>query len=94
MNPLEITSKLATIVKWKIENFSELAARDDPKKRLHSNVFHLDYRLLLGISSDKDYSPVCLFIKNSGDAQSIKIGFKIGIKNGERIRESEGNFIS
>jgi hypothetical protein len=93
-----------TVFKWKLSNFSTVAAQDDPDKRLYSDDFQLDssdIKCCLEFEptnrhkdGDKNYSSFYLGVKDFADRSSIKLRFNLWIENelGEKIRETEGKF--
>jgi hypothetical protein len=100
MGELEIKKELiiATTVKWKLTNFSTVAARNNPKKQLFSKDFHLDSsaikcRLEFQPTSingtDKNYSSLYLHVQDFAGQSTIKLRWHFWIENqlGEKIEE-------
>jgi hypothetical protein len=103
MTEINVQSKFTTVTKWKISNFSTVAARNTPKEKLNSDVFQLDssdikccltFRPTSSDAKDKNYSALYLGVKDFADEPSIKLCYRFWIENqlGDKIRETEGNF--
>jgi hypothetical protein len=98
MNELNVQRECTTIVKWKLSNFSAIAARDDPKKELASDDFQLDLSVIKCYLSfeptsiegtDKNYSSLYLHVKDFADQSSIKVRFDLWIENENREKIEE-----
>jgi hypothetical protein len=92
-----------TLIKWKLSNFLTVAARNDPKKELKSDVFQLDssdikcyltFRPTSPVAEEKNYSSIFLYVKDFVNKSSIELRYRFWIENelGEKIRETEGKF--
>jgi hypothetical protein len=89
MSELEI--KIATTIKWKLANFSTVAARDNPMKRLFSKDFQLDSSAIKCCfrfdptnkvqNGDKNYSSLFLCVRDFAGQSSIKLRFDLWIEN-------------
>jgi hypothetical protein len=102
MSALEIESGCATLIKWKLANFSTVASRDDPNKELESDFFQLDscsikFCLLFcptnnKDSGDKNYSSISLHVADFNGNASVKLRFKFWIENefGYKTAETSG----
>jgi hypothetical protein len=106
MDELEIKNGfiITTIVKWKLANFSTVAARDDSQKKMLSKDFHLDSSAIkcylqfqptsIG-DSDKNYSSLYLHVKDFAGQSSIKLRFDLWIENelGEKTAERLSKYL-
>jgi hypothetical protein len=97
MSELKIKNEFTTIVKWKLANFSTVAARDDPKKQLFSKDFQLDSSAIKCClefyptninGADKNYSSLFLCIQDFSGHSSIKLCYDLWIENelGEKLK--------
>jgi hypothetical protein len=97
MSELNIQRECTTVVKWKLSNFSTVAARNDPNKELLSDVFKIDSSGIkfclnfepTNIRGCDDYSSLYLVVRDFAGKSSIKLRFDLWIENelGEKIAE-------
>jgi hypothetical protein len=104
MGEIEVKSESTTLIKWKLTNFSTIAARDDPKKILFSKEFQLDSSSIKcclkfePTTRDPDeykkYSSIFLYIRDFAGQSYIRLRYKFWIENelGEKIRDSVGKY--
>jgi hypothetical protein len=104
MSTLSIQSEYTTTFKWEVSNFSTVAARNDPKKRLNSDDFKLDFSAIKFYlqfqpttrqkDGNKNYSSFYLSVQNFAGESSIKLCYRFWIENqlGEKISETKGSF--
>jgi hypothetical protein len=101
MTKLNVQSECKTLVKWEVSNFSTVAARDNPEKRLNSGDFQLDsssikcylqFRPASIDVKDKNYSSLFLFVRNFAGQSAIKLRYDLWIENklGEKISTTNG----
>jgi hypothetical protein len=104
MTELEVESECMTLVKWKLANFSTIAARDDPMKRLKSKNFQLDsssikcclqFQPTTIKGEDKNYSSLHLFVQNFAGQSFIKLRYHFWIENkfGEMMAETKSKHL-
>jgi len=92
-----------TVYKWPIINFSRTASRDNPTRKLESEVFTLSGSNLMfclqfhptNMKEPYSYCSVFLCPKNFGGATSIKLEYKFWIENnrGEKIKRKLGYYV-
>jgi hypothetical protein len=99
MDELEVKNGFTTTVKWKLTNFSTVAARDDPENFLLSKEFQLDLSFIkcclsfeptnIHPGTDKNYSSLYLRIQDFAGYSSIKLRYRFWIENedGEKMAE-------
>lgn len=103
MSELEIKSESVTLVKWKLSNFSTIAARNAPKKRLYSSIFELDSSAIECFldfqpttihGEDKNYSSLFLWVIGFAGQSSVKLRLCFWIENelGKKIQETVGKY--
>jgi hypothetical protein len=98
MSKISVKSECATLVKWEIRNFSTIAARNDPEKRLISDDFQLDSSAIKCYlkfqpttinGTDKNYSSFFLHVQDFAGQSYIELRWHFWIENelGEKIEE-------
>jgi hypothetical protein len=92
MSELEIQGddERITVFKWKLSNFSTVAARDDPNKELDSGDFQLDFSAIKCYlkfrpttfnGTDRNASSLFLCVKDFAGQSPIKLRFNLWIEN-------------
>lgn len=101
MNTHYVRSECTTFFKWRLDNFSKIAARDDSNKQLASYAFKLDsssikcYLVFYPTNindENKNYSSLYFVVENFGDKSSIKIRLRLWLENqlGDLVVETNG----
>jgi hypothetical protein len=97
MDELDVKRESMTLVKWKLANFSTVAARDDPEKRLFSKFFKLDSSTVKCYlkfdptnkkkDGDRNYSSLFLVVRDFAGQSTIKLRYSFWIENelGEKM---------
>jgi hypothetical protein len=106
MSELDIKSECTTLIKWKVANFSTVAASDDSDKFLSSDFFKLDsseIKCYLRFdptnnhdSGDRHYSSIYLYVSDLNGNSGVKLHIKFWIENelGDKIAERPGKYIT
>lgn len=92
-----LCTSFTTTVRWKIENFSDVASRDDPEKKfLLSEEFSLFksrlrfylrfYPINLTERGNKDYSSIYLRPQDLDNEKSVKLNVKFWVENTSKRR--------
>jgi hypothetical protein len=107
MSQLEVKYDSTTRIRWKISNFSTVAARDNIHNSLYSDDFRLDSssvkcylrfeptnRDSLG---DSDHSSIFLHVRDFANMTTLELSYRFWVENelGDAIRDHrDGKYLS
>lgn len=99
MSKLEIESECKTLVRWRIDDFSNFTSRNDSETQLNSDDFQLDssaikcyllfYPTWKNLDKNSNYSSLFLCVRDFGGQSSIILRFDLWIENEDGEKSSE-----